>query len=392
MGRSGLLVPRPRTEIMRPRILVVSYYGANPLTPRGARTQAVVGALRRDADVLLVSGPRPPGRRDWRHRLRDRILWGAGSRWMLDPVEPWARRALRSNRPGLDAALLLAHPFSPVIFAAKMLKQQGVPYVVDASDPWALTLDRSPKNPWHRRRATNERMVWESAAGGIMTTDGQARALRAAVPDLDLLVRPNGYTHVDMPARSRRPEPGGELRIAHFGMLYAPRIHFSDFLRRLAASQMWRRIVLLQYGRDHYGVLDGLPDVVRVETRAPIPWHDVVRLSATDLDIALVVGNTDPRQLPSKAIEYMTLPVPRLAITSGVQGDALSDHVMGKPGWLVLNVDEPAPASLLAQHVCREWTAEQLLPPPEDAWDRVASEISSFVLSCCGRSNDQPRP
>jgi hypothetical protein len=372
---------------MRPRILVVSYHAANPLTPRGARTQALIGALRRDTDVLLVSGPRPPVRRDWRHRVRDRILWEAGSRWMLDPFEPWARKALRKSWPGLDAAVLLGYPFSPLIVAARILKRHGVPYVVDTSDPWALTIDRATTSMWHRRRAAAERALWESANGGIVTTDGQAQALRALVPGLDLLVRPNGYNHVEMPVRSPRAASGGELRIAHFGDLYAPRVDISGFLRQLAASQVWRRIRLLQYGRDHVGVLEGLPDVIRVEKRAPIPWQDIVCLSATELDVALVVGNTDPRQLPSKAIEYMTLPVPRLAVTRGIQGDALSEYVRGKPGWLVLDVGETDAGPLLAQHVSRDWTTEQLAPPPEDAWDRVASEISNFVVRLCVRTS-----
>jgi hypothetical protein len=302
---------------------------------------------------------------------------------MLDPFEPWARKALRHGRPGLDAALLLGYPFSPLVVAAKILKRQGVPYVVDTSDPWALTRESAATSIWHRRRAAAERALWEYATGGIVTTDGQGRALRAVVPGLDLLVRPNGYNDVEMPAPSPRAESRDELRIAHFGDLYAPRIDVSDFLRRLATSQVWRRIVLLQYGRDHAGVLDGLPDGIRVEMRVPIPWRDVVRSSATEVDVALVVGNTDPRQLPSKAIEYMTLPVPRLAVTSGAPGDALSDYLTGKPGWLVLDVGATNAGPLLAQHVCRDWTTERLSPPPEDAWNRVASEISSFVLRRC---------
>jgi hypothetical protein len=371
---------------MRRRILVVSYHAANPLTPRGARTQAVVDALRRHADVLLLSGARLPVRRDWRHRARDRILWEAGSRWMMDPFEPWARKALRRSWHGwhgVDGALLIGYPFSPLAVAAKNLRRRGIPYVVDASDPWALTLDPSTATLWHRRRAVAERALWEFAAGGIVTTAGQARALREAMPGLTVLVRPNGYNEVEIPDSSRRIESPGELRIAHFGDLYPPRIDISGFLRRLATSKVWPRIVLYQYGRDHIGMLEELSDVLRVEIRPPISWHDVVRLSATAVDLALVVGNKDARQLPSKAVEYMTLPVPRLALTLGVDGDALSDYVKTKPGWLVLSADAVNPGLVVAQHVRRRWTTEELSPPPEEAWNRVAAEISDFVLQRC---------
>jgi hypothetical protein len=182
-----------------------------------------------------------------------------------------------------------------------------------------------------------------------VTTEGQARDLCRAVPGLNVLVRPNGYNEIKIPGASRRDPSAGELRIAHFGDLYAPRIDISGFLRRLAMSQIWRRVVVYQYGRDHIRMLKELPDVLRVERRLPIPWSDVLRTSATEVDLALVVGNKDARQLPSKAVEYMTLPVPRLALTLGQDGDALSDYVERKPGWLVLHADalDPGPVAAM---------------------------------------------
>jgi hypothetical protein len=235
---------------------------------------------------------------------------------------------------------------------------------------------------WDRRRADAERALWESAAGGIVTTEGQARAIRAVMPGLNVLVRPNGYSEVEIPSSSRRVESEDELRVAHFGDLYAPRIDISGFLRRLAASKVWRRVVLYQYGRDAIGMLEELSDVLRVEVRPPILWNDVVRFSATAVDLALVVGNKDARQLPSKAVEYMTLPVPRLAVTLGA-GDALSEYVGTKRGWLVLSADTVDPGPLVAHHVRRQWTAEELSPSPEEAWNRVAAEIAGFVRQRC---------
>ena len=106
-----------------------------------------------------------------------------------------------------------------------------------------------------------------------------------------------------------------------------------------------------QYGRDHYGELRGLPESVTVRLSDPVPWSEVVGLAAAELDIALVVGNKDARQLPSKAIEYQTLPVPRLALTGGLAGDALAEYVDGKPGWLRLHVDDPDAAMHIWEHV-----------------------------------------
>ena len=87
-----------------------------------------------------------------------------------------------------------------------------------------------------------------------------------------------------------------------------------------------------QYGRDYLAAVRKLSDVITVALAEPIPWTEVRRLAATELDLVLVVGNRDVRQLPSKAVEYLTLPIPRLALTSGQEGDALTAYVETKPG------------------------------------------------------------
>jgi hypothetical protein len=367
----------------RPRILVVSYHAANPLTPRGARTLAVVRALCENVDVHLLSGSPPAAPRTWGDRLRDRALWEVGARWLLDPYEPWSWRVLRRDWTGLDGALLVGYPFSPVVAAAQGLRRQRIAYVVDASDPWALTQVLDARGFADRRRAEHERRLWASAAGGIVTTSGQAGALRALVPDLEILVRPNGYSLVDRSDRSQPRRVPGTLRIGHFGDLYGPRIKISGFLARLASSKLWERIVFHQYGRDHERQLVGLPGDLEVHMHDPMAWSLVVDRSSRELDVALVVGNKDPRQLPSKAIEYLTLPVPRLAVVGGTSQDALVDYVSDKRAWLTISVDDPTPARAVLAHVSRAWSAAELAAPTHESWAYVAPTLAEFVLRCC---------
>ena len=375
--RCASTIPRS----VRPRVLVVSYLAGDPLTPRGARTQAVVAALREHADVHVIAGPALAGRRSWWHRLRDRALSELGSRWLVDPLEPWAWKALGRRSPDADLALLVGYPFSPLVVAARALGRAEVPYVLDLSDPWALTRAGDSPPTWRERRsATLEHRLWTGASAGIVTTAGQARDLLARVPSLDVLVRPNGYAEVtDAPTRSRRPADD-ELRIGHFGNLYGPRVAIAGFLRGLAESGRWRRVVLRLYGSDGRPELGAASSVVTVESCRRVPWPQAVRLAAAELDVALVVGNTDVRQLPSKAIEYLTLPVPRLALSSGLDGDALADYVDDRPGWLALTVGDSDPATPLWEHVERDWSREELAPPPEESWTHVAQELASYVL------------
>ena len=366
---------------MRPRVLIVSYHAANPLTPRGARSQAAAAALSARADVRVIAGPDPAGRRLWWHPARDRALFEIGSRWLIDPLEPWSWKALAGRSLDADVAMLIGYPFSPLVAAAGGLRRHGVPYVVDISDPWALTRsDGQAPTLRDRRSAALERRLWSGAAAGIVTTAAQGRDLRKLVPGLDILVRPNGYTDVGAVRAAPRVAADDELRIGHFGSLYAPRVDITSFLRRLVESGRWRRVVLQQYGRDHYGELRRFEKLVTVQQRNPVPWPEAVRLAAEEIDIGLVVGNTDVRQLPSKAIEYLTLPVPRLALTGGQAGDALADYVDGKPGWLTLSVDDPDAATRVWDHICRRWTVEELTAPADESWQRVAEQLASFVL------------
>jgi hypothetical protein len=366
---------------MRPRVLVVSYHAANPLTPRGARSQAVAAALSRHADVRIIAGRPETGRRTWWHRARDRTLFELGTRWLIDPLEPWSWKVLARRDPEADLALLIGYPFSALVVAARVLGPHGIPYVLDMSDPWSLVRSHGQSPTLRdRRNTTLERRLWKGASAGIVTTTAQARDVLGLEPALNVLVRPNGFAdHRASPATTRR-EPDDELRIGHFGNLYAPRLEIKTFVRRLAESGLWRRVVFYQYGRDHYGELRGLPESVTVQLRDPVPWPEVVGLAAAELDIALVVGNKDARQLPSKAIEYLTLPVPRLALTGGLAGDALAEYVDGKPGWLMLRVDDPDAATHIWEHVRQSWTAEELAPPADESWACVAEEIASFVL------------
>jgi hypothetical protein len=365
---------------MRPHVLVVSYHAANRLTPRGARSQAVAEVLARNADVRVIAGRRPVGRRTWWHRARDRSLTELGSRCFIDPLEPWAWRALGRRDLQADLALLIGSPFSTLVVAARALSRRAVPYVVDISDPWPRVPSNGPSTLRDRRGARLERRLWNGASAGIVTTAAQARDVLELVPGLDVLVRPNGYVDVETVPSIRRRDPVDELNIGHFGNLYAPRLAIRPFLRRLAESGRWRRVVFHQYGRDHYGDLRQLPGPMTVRLHDPVPWPDVVRLAATELDIALVLGNKDARQLPSKAIEYLTLPVARVALTRNRSGDALVEYLDGKPGWLTLDVDDPDAATLIWEHVRRNWTPAQLAPPPSESWPYVAEEIAAFVL------------
>ncbi len=375
-------------------LAVVSGYGTRQLTPRGQRTRWLLKSLERSWDVELtalpgeapaVPGAPDSGRAPWR-----RAAGAAVRTTLLDKWEPWSIRRFGRWHPDVDAALLIAYPWSPVSHAARRLRPAGVPYVVDAGDPWVLTSPGTDTRLLAKSRGRRaEHAIWEGAAGAVVTTKQQAETISGFFPDLPILARPNGYE----PAPAEAVAVGGardpeHLRLVHYGMLSFVRVDVSRLLVALAESGRWKSISFTQFGDDHAGMLARAPASVEVEYRVPMPWGEILA-DASEYDLAIVVGNWLTGQLPSKAVQYMTLPIPRLALSERTHDDALAEYVSDRPAWLSLANGDPDSARHVREHLDRAWTADELAPPPEEAWPAVADRIGAFVERCVGGNGDE---
>jgi hypothetical protein len=169
--------------------------------------------------------------------------------------------------------------------------------------------------------------------------------------------------------------------MVHFGNLYEPRVDVSPLLATLQSSGRWTRIIFALYGSDWTGALKRIPEAIEIERRDPVPWRQAMDL-ASDYDVALALGNRNPAQLPSKAVQYLTLPIPRLAVTERARGDALAEYVKDKPGWLTIAADDPDAGQSLAHHLGRTWSPNQLVPPLAESWPAVAEEVVAFLDTC----------
>ncbi len=370
----------------RRRLVVVSYTANWPFTARGERTRRLVDALDAAWDVSLLAGPEPvvatrPSIRWAAAGLRGRL---AGT-VLLDAYEPWSRRRFRGWEPEADLALLVGWPFSPLVAAARCLAKRGIPYVVDAGDPFALTPGaiREVGGIAALRATRLEAEMWRGAAGAIVTTPPQAGALRERFPSLPLLVRPNGHRSPELPPDAFHPRPPvtrPELRLVYFGH-FRERVHAECrwFFERLLESGLWPSIVLDQYSLDAIPEFPScLPNGVRFRRCQALPWEEAIRVSR-DYDLALVVGSRNGVLLPSKVIEYLTLPLPRLAVVESVEDDAISGYLAGRGGWLIVDDRHGDPLPDVARHARSELPAEDLAPPPEEAWPRVTEAIASFL-------------
>jgi hypothetical protein len=364
------------------------------MAPRGQRTQRLLERLKRDWEIELIALPPETfaetgalDRQVWWRRLAATCV----SMTMLDKWEPWSFHRLRRWRPEVDAALLMAWPWSPVTYAARRLDRAGIPYAVDAGDPWVLTFPAGTTRSiaWLRARRA-ERSIWNRATGAVITTGLQRDALKELFPGLPILVRPNGYGPVPEGSRVGRPASRDpeHLRLVHYGALSELRVDVTDLLSALVQSRRWRSISFTQFGGDHVGMLRRAPTEVKIERHAMQPWPEVLA-GASRYDLAIVVGNSLVGQLPSKAIQYMTLPIRRLALTTGTE-DALATYLRGRPGWLTIGNGDSDAARRIWEHVGRGWSAEELAPPADEAWPVVADQVAHFITDSLADSGPRP--
>jgi hypothetical protein len=381
------------------RLAVVSYLANDPLTPRGTRTKALINALERDWAIELHSSSAlhaAPHRRAAVRRAR-KVVARVSKRLILDPQEPWSYHRFRSWKPQVDAALLIGWPMSPLVYAAARLRGAGIPYLIDVGDPWVLTNPGSTLGrPVISRAARAERVLWSGASGAVVTTKSQADAFRSLYPDLPILIRPSGYQGLSIAAANRAPRKRAQraeqiLKLLNFGTLYMSLVDVSEVLAGLVDSGLWREVKFTHFGHAWPGALERASLKATVSTHPPVPWEEAVAL-ARDHDVAVVLGTrpTFRMRVPSKAAQYLTLPIPRLAISSGADGDELGHYVNGKPGWLCCSIDDPRLPERLRSHVSREWSEAELAPPVGESWPRVADEVAAFVDSVLSRDADTP--
>jgi hypothetical protein len=390
--------PAPTESSSRGRLAVVSGLAHNSMAPRGQRTQNLVEELGKRWDVELVAlPPETFGRRDAPVSRQPpvRRMLGSAMRWVaLDRWEPWAARRLRRWHPDVDAALLVGYPWSPVTRAARKLARHGIPYVVDAGDPWVVTEPaRLPRSVsvWRARHA--ELPIWRNAAGAVVTTQQQGDRLKQMFPHLQVLARPNGYVPTPVPAggpQAPRRDPDS-LTLAHFGTLSPIRVDVAPLLAALQRTGRWRTITFVQFGDDYAGKLQSVPKGVRVERHTSQPWPEIVA-RAGDFDAAVVMGNERGYLLPSKAVQYLTLPIPRIAVTNGEPDDALAFYAEAHAGWMVAPDGDADVGQRLWEHLQRGWSAEELAAPEAESWPNVAVQVAAFIEDCVSGVEREPAP
>jgi hypothetical protein len=371
--------------------IVASFAGGHAFSPRIQRTTHLLAALEREFGFRVERVPGQPGdvgpfTATLPRRLARRVLRPL----VLDDFEVPARLALRGWKPSARGALLIGWPFSPIYVAASRLLEAEIPYVVDAGDPWALTEPAAPvwSRRLPRRRAKSaEAFLWSHAAAGVVTTARQARSLNALFPDLDLLVRPNGYepAHASFGRERADDSVTDELRLVQFGSVNPFKLPIGGWLSMLRRDAGLRRVRFANYGSvDRPDLLETEDPAVVIEVHEPVEWARACEI-ARGFDGAVVVANTNPDELPSKAIQYLTLPIPRVAVTAKDDSGELGAFAAHRPGYVGAAVDSHEDASRLVNQLRRPWSDDELRAPPGDSWSEVGRQVVRFAIEAWGR-------
>jgi hypothetical protein len=62
----------------------------------------------------------------------------------------------------------------------------------------------------------------------------------------------------------------------------------------------------------------------------------------------------------------------------------LASYVEDKPGWAVVEDGDPYGAEIVAEHLSKSWSAEELSAPWGESWDAVEQVLRDFAVNAIG--------
>ena len=366
----------PRVLILTPTLLH-SRRAINPRAIRSERLTRGLAALGFEVDLASWWGgdgepSRPEGaRRIWAN--------GAGSplggpeqtpsrrRPDRDPLDPWARELERqlAAAPAAelpDLILAIAYPLGAIGAGARLSRRLGIPLVVDLGDPWPA---RGAAEATDRRRSL-------AAADALITTTPELAAelgqlLRPGVPTL---LAPAGG---ELRRRGTGRGPAAPPLFVHLGVINPGRVEpgpaFAELARRHRSGE-------IEF-RSHTGGLHPALHELGHPHLEPLPHAEAIDLLA-EASAALVLGNRNRAQLPSKAFEIACTETWALCVSE--IADDPTAAVLAAGGHGVVTANDPASIAAAVERIlARERRGERPEPDPAQTWERRCEEIAALL-------------
>lgn len=278
------------------------------------------------------------------------------SGWVRDVTEA-VRRAPASERP--DVVLALGLPVSGLIAGAEIAAALDVPLVNDLGDRWPA---RGPIEQRARSRALG------AGAALITTTPALAENLE---PDLSddapvLLIPAGGVIQ-------RRPTAAEPPLFVHMGVVTGARLPPEPVWEVLARLHREGRIEFRSHSIGWRKSFDDLP-----HPHLPLISHpEAVELTGR-ASCALVLGNTNHEQLPSKAFEIACTQTWALCV-SELDGDPALALLEGTSHAVPTANDTASIERAVEEILARERRRERPTPAPEHTWARRNEQIDALL-------------
>ncbi len=277
----------------------------------------------------------------------------------LPRARRWRRGARRSaaaieELPGAQRPQLvhaIGVPVGAIVAGERIATALDVPLIADLGDPWPA--------PDEAAQAERARALG-GAAALVTTTPALAERLR---PELargtEIALIPNGGEI------RRRPDgpPHEPPLFVHMGAINAGRIDPAPAFAALAALHREGRI---EFRSHTTGFAPGLGDLPH--PHLPLLGHSEALELTAAASAALVLGNDDPAQLPSKAFEIACTETWALCV--GEPDADPAAELLARSGHAVrAQANEPAAIRTAAEEIlAREQRGERPEPDPGQSW------------------------
>lgn len=360
------------------RVLIVSagllHEGRDPRTIRAHRLIDGLGRRGFEIDLLslwLGTGPPPEVAGVRRvHAVAAPIDWDNGGDREAANAEglgEWVERARAAvsslpaqERP--DLVYAVGVPVSALAAGAAVADELTVPVVLDLGDPWSAESSAARE---HRER------VLGSATALITTTPELAAQLRPLPPaGAATLLAPAGGE-----IRQRVPRPEGVPPLfVHLGAINAGRVDPTPAFSALAALHGSGRIEFRSHSTGWHPDLDRLP-----HPHLPMLPHAAALDLLAEATAALVLGNDNHEQLPSKVFEIACTETWALCV-SELEGDATVEVLRETGHAVTTEANEEAVITAAIERILDlEARGERPEPAPQYSWERRLDRIAELL-------------